>query len=258
MIRGGLVSITFRKLRPEQIVDLVTQAGLEGIEWGGDIHVPHGDVAGARAVKKLTDDAGLEVAAYGSYYRAGETEGTPDFAAVLDSASELQAPTVRVWSGKRPPAMVDPEYRKRVVEDLQRVCELAAARGMTVSTEYHDNTLTEARESAKKLYGEVGHENLRTLWQTLLPPEGRDLEEHLLALEEALPLLSNLHVFRWVRTEDGIDRRALGEGEEFWPAIFAKVATTGRDHWALIEFVRGETGEQFLEDAAVLKRWLGR
>ncbi len=32
MIRPGLVSITFRKLSPRQIVDLVTQAGLDAIE----------------------------------------------------------------------------------------------------------------------------------------------------------------------------------------------------------------------------------
>ena len=40
MIRGGLVSITFRKLSPRAIIDLVTRANLIGIEWGGDVHVP--------------------------------------------------------------------------------------------------------------------------------------------------------------------------------------------------------------------------
>jgi 3-dehydroshikimate dehydratase len=36
MIRAGLVSVTFRGLPPERIVDLARQARLEGIEWGGD------------------------------------------------------------------------------------------------------------------------------------------------------------------------------------------------------------------------------
>jgi hypothetical protein len=44
MIQTGLVSITFRQLSPPAIIDLVRQAGLEGIEWGGDVHVPHGDL----------------------------------------------------------------------------------------------------------------------------------------------------------------------------------------------------------------------
>ncbi len=41
MIKSGLVSITFRQLTCEQIVDLVSKAKLDAIEWGGDIHVPH-------------------------------------------------------------------------------------------------------------------------------------------------------------------------------------------------------------------------
>ena len=41
MIESGLVSITFRKLTVEKIIELVKEAGLQGIEWGGDVHVPH-------------------------------------------------------------------------------------------------------------------------------------------------------------------------------------------------------------------------
>ena len=45
MIYPGLVSVTFRKLSPEEIVQLVVSSGLKGIEWGGDIHLPHGILA---------------------------------------------------------------------------------------------------------------------------------------------------------------------------------------------------------------------
>ena len=74
MIRGGLVSITFRKLNSREIVDLMTRTNLVGIEWGGDVHVPHGEIALARDVAQMTRDAGLLVAAYGSYYRVGVSE----------------------------------------------------------------------------------------------------------------------------------------------------------------------------------------
>ena len=74
MIKSGLVSITFRQLSPGDIIDLVKKAGLDGIEWGGDIHVPHGDIAKAEEVYSLTRDAGLDIPAYGSYYKVGESE----------------------------------------------------------------------------------------------------------------------------------------------------------------------------------------
>ena len=87
MIHPGLVSVTFRALSPAQVVDLVRQAGLRGIEWGGDIHAPPGNAARAREVRHLSLEAGLSVAAYGSYYRAAQSEaaGMP-FAHVLDTA----------------------------------------------------------------------------------------------------------------------------------------------------------------------------
>jgi 3-dehydroshikimate dehydratase len=61
MIRTGLLSVTFRQLVVEDIIPLVVQAGLDGIEWGGDIHVPHGEVKRAEVVGRLTRDAGLQV-----------------------------------------------------------------------------------------------------------------------------------------------------------------------------------------------------
>ena len=63
--------MTFRKLAPEEIIALVAKSGLKGIEWGGDIHVRHGDLIQARKVCRLTEENGLTVASYGSYYNVG-------------------------------------------------------------------------------------------------------------------------------------------------------------------------------------------
>ena len=53
----GLTSITFRQLTVEQIVELVQQSGLDGIEWGGDVHVKPGEEALAREVGDRTRQA---------------------------------------------------------------------------------------------------------------------------------------------------------------------------------------------------------
>src|SRR5690554_3364232 len=102
MITLGLVSISFRQLTPQQIVELVKKSGLKGIEWGGDKHVPHGDVDIATKVRRLTEQAGLEVAAYGSYYRAGVSEKDGlSFDKVLDCAVILGTKKIRVWAGNK-------------------------------------------------------------------------------------------------------------------------------------------------------------
>ena len=48
-IRPGLCSITFRDLAVDDVVALAAEAGLAGIEWGADRHVPPGSDAGSVA-----------------------------------------------------------------------------------------------------------------------------------------------------------------------------------------------------------------
>src|SRR5690242_18609852 len=101
MVYSGLVSVTFRQLPPQQIVELAAQGGLAAIEWGGDVHVPHGELQTARRVLERTRQAGLQVAAYGSYYRVGVSPAQGlAFESVLETALALQAPTIRVWAGQ--------------------------------------------------------------------------------------------------------------------------------------------------------------
>ncbi|MCJ7549353.1 MAG: sugar phosphate isomerase/epimerase, partial [Anaerolineae bacterium] len=116
MIQTGLVSVTFRKLTPRAIVDLVAEAGLDAIEWGGDVHVPHGEIEIARSVRQMTEDAGLDMPSYGSYYRAGHSKLVP-FGTVVETAIALGAPIIRIWAGKQGTAAADEAYWLRVIED---------------------------------------------------------------------------------------------------------------------------------------------
>ena len=61
MIRPGLCSVTFRSLPVEEVVRHAASAGLEGIEWAGDAHVPPGDLDAATHARTVTEEAGLAV-----------------------------------------------------------------------------------------------------------------------------------------------------------------------------------------------------
>ena len=254
MLRTGLVSITFRTLSPERIIELVARAGLEGIEWGGDIHVPHGDTARAREVRRWTVDAGLAVSSYGSYYRVGHDEPAP-FDAVVETAVALGAPIVRVWAGRQGSAETDRAYRDRVVEDSRHIADLAQKAGLLVAYEFHGNTLTDTNESAIGLLQQVAHKAVVSYWQPMQVqslPLGEAEAYRLAGLRTILPWLAHLHVFHWA---DGGGRRPLVEGKAPWRERFRLVRRTGRDHYALIEFVQDDEPDAFLHDAAALKEW---
>ncbi len=250
MVKSGLVSVTFRKLKAKEIVDLVAKAGLAGIEWGGDIHVPHGDKARAREAAKMTKDAGLKVAAYGSYYYAG-TEGSPSFEAVLDSALELGAPLIRIWAGKKSPAEAGAADRKKVVDDSIRIADVAAKRKVALAFEFHNNTLTETTESAVQLLKEIGSANVRSYWQ----PRSKDpLDAKLLSLDTVLPWLAHVHCYQWDAATNV--RQPLDQGESEWKQYLARIRKAAGDRYVMIEFVKDDSPEAFLRDAATLRKWL--
>jgi sugar phosphate isomerase/epimerase len=253
MLVPGLVSITFRSLAPEEIIRLVAQAGVQSIEWGGDVHVPTGEVGRAREVGRGPRAAGLMVAAYGSYYRlgGGGSDEAP-FERVLASAVALGAPTIRVWAGTKGSADCSPEERGEIIDDALRVAEMASRAGITVSLEYHGGTLTDTRASVRSLLDELAHPNLEFLWQ---PTNGEPVEACAARLFDVLPRLRNVHVFHWWPTAG--ERHPLIEGEARWRTYIDIVRETGRPADFLLEFVVNDSPEQFLADAATLRRWLG-
>lgn len=244
MITTGVLSVTFRKLTARAIVALSTQAGLHGLEWGGDVHVPQGDLAAAREVRRMTEDAGLAVLAYGSYFRCRPGEA---FEPVLASAMALGAPLIRIWAGERGSDQADDAYRAGVAEQARACAALAAQHGIAVAFEFHGNTLTDTLDSTQTLLAATP--GLRTLWQ---PPHDMDEAQRLSGLRALLPWLANVHVFHW-RMPDRA-RLPLADGEALWRERLALAAQCGHDLAAMLEFVRDDDPAQFLQDADVLKR----
>jgi sugar phosphate isomerase/epimerase len=247
----GLVSVTFRHLTPETIVDLCVKSGLETIEWGGDVHVPPGDAVAASRVGEMTREAGLSITAYGSYHRLASQEGTP-FKDVLSAAVALGAPAVRVWAGSRGSADTDRTGRRAVAEDAVRCADLAGAYGIFLCYEFHDGTLTDTTDSAVELLAETEHPFIRTLWQ---PPHRKTLEECLASLRALMARLHHIHVFHW--WPDPSHRCALAEGRERWEAYVAELNAASKDADLLLEFVRGDDPTALEEDARTLRDILG-
>jgi 3-dehydroshikimate dehydratase len=185
-----LVSVSFRSLKPREIIDLVAKAGLDGIEWGGDIHVPPGNLTNAQQVRQLTVDAGLRISSYGSYYRLGETQLS--FEPVLETGLTLAALTIRVWAANVGSAQASSDYFRTVADELVEVSRQAPQLGIAIALELHDGTLTDSIESTCQLVDRVNRPTTTCYSQ---PPHGQSLTERLAGIRQLGQRISNIHVF---------------------------------------------------------------
>lgn len=245
-IRPGLCSVTFRQLTPARVVELSVDAGLEVIEWGGDVHVPPGDAERAADVAEATRDAGLAVCSYGSYFRSGADEA---LAPILDSAQALGADRVRVWAGRVDSRDATPEQYAQIVSRLRDAAAEAADRGITLALEFHRGTAADTPDATLRLIADVP--GLTTYWQPSVDaPDAVALAEY-----DALAAhTSAVHVFSWWP----FDRRLrLAERESLWHPLFAAAAAQPappRD--ALLEFVPDDDPDLLAAEAATLRRWI--
>lgn len=235
----GATSVTFRQLAVNDVIELFKC--LDGIEWGGDIHVPAGDILLAKDVYKRTVDAGLSVLSYGSYYRLCSNES---FSPVCKTAVAIKAPQIRVWAGNAASAAADINYFKMAVSNLKKIATEAASEGIRIGLEYHPNTLTDNFQTAKKLLCEANEENVFTYWQ---PNNSLSVEEHLKEITTLREYIGSVHVFNW----DSEKRLPLCDGKSTWKKYIE--ALGNKDIPYIMEFVKDDSAEQFIKDAKALK-----
>ncbi|MEO8409767.1 MAG: TIM barrel protein [Propionivibrio sp.] len=251
MIYTGLVSVSFRSLAAAEIIDLARASALDGIEWGGDVHVPPGDADHAACIGQATRSAGLRVSSYGSYFRLGRGA---DFGPMLAAAVALQAPLIRVWAGDRGSQPAERARFASVVAELRDVGRRAARVGIRVALELHENTLTDTIESTCRLVDGTGLPTISCYWQ---PPHGQSAAERHAGIRRLGQRISNIHVFHWLQDAAGKHlRQTLASGAEEWRQSMTLLRALPGDRFALLEFVAHDDPAQLLADACTLKQLL--
>lgn len=254
-ILPGLCSVTLRAESIDAVARVAAECGLRGIEWGGDVHVPPGDLAAAARARAASVAADLAVASYGSYLFAGSVPDHGGMDNALDTALALGAPNVRVWAGFGVES--GSQQYDAVVDGLAAFCSLSSARDLTVGLEFHGGTPTATVAGTRALLDAVAAPNLFTYWQ---PPYWRDSLGPSTDAAEVVELgsrLSHLHVYEWASADD---RRPLAQGADRLDAVLSAAAMSigawTADRYAFLEFVRDDDPAALRHDAAVLNRWL--
>ena len=241
----GLCSVTFRKRGIAEVAKICACAGLDGIEWGGDIHVPPGNIQAAKQAADATAAHNLKVLSYGSYYRG---EPRDEIKPVLQSAAALGTKTVRVWAGSCDYQEVEPDYIKIISSNIKAAAKTAADQGITLCFEFHGKTLCNSADNTIKMLARIDEPNVKTYWQTL-----GSVEHNLAAIENLNNRVAAAHIFHWVNGR----RLALKKGADVWIKYLAALKKHAPDAPLIMEFVRRDSPNALIKDAKSLLFWLG-
>ncbi len=239
----GLVSVSFRKNTPDEILKAVSDSALSFIEWGSDIHAPCRDREALLKIAKMQSEYGIKCSSYGTYFRLGQTP-ISELYDYIEAAQILGTDILRVWCGVRCGAEYNSDERAELIEQCRIAARMASDAGVTICTECHAGTFTERLSDAVYLFNEVGSKSFCSYWQ---PFQTKSIEENLLYAETIAPFARHLHVFQW----KGSERFSLNEGIDEWRAYLSKFDTP---RMLLLEFMPDDDIATLKGEACALRR----
>ena len=244
----GIVSVTFRNESIESVFEYAKKAGIDGIEWSvGENHILEGDMTRINFVKKLSKEYGIEIFSLASYCYMYDFD---ECVKTLETAREMSAPVIRIWAGKKGSDVCSKEEYDIIVENTQKMAELAKRYSIKLCFEYHPNTLTDNADEAVKLIQRINKENVGLYWQM----QGNlSFEENKKAFEKVKP-----YVFGNVHLNNYDAQKGYGALEEIYEDICGYFGNTGEcDYNLMIEFVKGASFESLVADVNTVRRVIG-
>ena len=241
----GLCSVTFRKKTAEQIVDIAKKAGIGYIEWGGDVHVK--SIGDAKKVKVLCDEAGIKISSYGSYINSAIYD-EEKWRSTCEIAKEMGADSVRIWLGKKDSEKTSEDEYKRLVENTEKMCEIAAEYGITVCPECHGNTYNNNTDAFLRFAGKLGQNNFKTYFQSRYFRMAYDLDR----IDRTFDLTENVHVsYRDLKREQLFRKK----DKNYLDTLLKRLKSKKFDGIVMVEFVSYGSEKRFYKDIERLKSY---
>lgn len=241
MFHSGLTSISFRDCSPEEIITAAVRSGIQGIEWGSDIHAPCQEDPQLRQIVDLQNQYGIPCCSYGTYFRLGFTP-VEELLQYIRAAKILGSNILRLWAGRKKAPDCTEEERAHLFDQCRKAAKLAEEQGVTLCLECHRRSYTETKEGALELMQAIDSPSFRMYWQ---PNPDISLSENLAYISLLNPYITHIHVFHWTAQQ----RLPLREGMAEWKQYLS--ALSG-NHALLLEFMPDDRMESLSAEADAL------
>ena len=242
----GLVSISFRKHTPEEILDAVKKAGLSCVEWGSDIHAPCTDREKLQEIAGLQKKYGITCSSYGTYFRLGETP-VADLENYMKAARILGTNIVRLWCGSKSGKDMTNQERMDLLSVCKRAAAIAQSHDVKLCMECHMKTFTEDPDDAVWLMKAVDSPHFRMYWQ---PFQWQNTRTNLENARKIAPYAEHIHIFHW----QGERRLPLADAIQDWRDYLREFPAPRA---LLLEFMPDDQLVSLPAEAKALKTVLG-
>ena len=239
----GLVSISFRKHEPREILEAMRRAGLSYIEWGSDIHAPYNDKERLEELVLLQNEYGIKCSSYGTYFKLGITP-LEELKGYIDAAKTLGTRILRLWCGNKSGAVLTDAEKAELIETCRSAAAIAEENDVLLCMECHRNTLTEQLEDTLALMRAVNSPNFRMYWQ---PFQWLEPSQSMEIARAIAPYVEHIHVFNWKGTE----RFPLSLAVDVWRKYMEIFDSR---HTLLLEFMPDDQLGSLTVEADALKR----
>ena len=243
MFKTGLVSISFRSLTPEQIVDYMLEAGLRYVEWGSDVHAQKDDHEALQRIATLQQEKGIICSSYGTYFHLGQ-DPLSELPEYIAAAKILGTNILRLWCGNKKSTDYTPEEKAVFFEECRAAACIAEENGVIFCMECHNNTYTQLLEGALELLEAVDSPFFRMYWQ---PNQFNSIAENIDYAHRIAEYTVHIHAFKWI----GSNKYPLAEGAADWTEYLK--AFKG-EHALLLEFMPDDKPESLKQEAATLNQ----
>ena len=238
----GLVSISFRKNSPSEIVAEMKKSGLINIEWGSDVHAPCDDLENLKNIKKLCDDNKITCSSYGTYFKIGVTPDD-EITKYIDAAKILGTNILRLWCGTKKSADYTSEEKEELFSKCKTLAKIAEKENVVLCMECHPGSYTETLDGAIELMDAIDSENFKMYWQ---PNQFTTETENFKYAETMAKHTKIIHVFNWTAEK----WLPLSGGIEIWKKYLAYFDGTQK---LLLEFMPDNRIESLETESSALK-----
>jgi len=204
----GICSVSFRQHSHEEVIKAVSDAGLDCIEWGSDVHAPFNDEERLKEIARLQREYNVKCHSYGTYFHIME-DSLELLNSYIKAAKMLGASVLRLWCGTKGSAKYSEEEKAELICECKKAAQIAKENSVILCMENHPGSFTDTAKSSLELIEKVNSPHFKMYWQTNVKG---DVE---LALKEAKllsPHTVNIHVSWWVDSK----HLPLSEGALVW------------------------------------------